>query len=71
MACLTKQHRKHDVIDIEEEKRESLFMEIDAVMNELQIKKVRISAVQTQLEKNNENCIIKIGQITEKFKKTN
>ena len=58
--CLTKQHRKHDIVDIGEGQKEMLMTSVNEVISNLQIKKLKLSVAQSDLEKNNDNCITQI-----------
>ena len=59
-VCLTKKHRKHDIVDAEEEQKEVLAKSLGEIISDLQMKKLKFAAAKAELEKHNENCMTNI-----------
>ena len=55
--CLTKYHRKHDVIDIEEAEKETLRTKIEMIVKNLERRKQAAKVVQSTMNGLYENCV--------------
>ena len=68
-TCLSKDHQKHDVVGIEEERKNTLFTKIKKLFKDLQGKIKKISDARNELKKNNEVCVSKLKAEQEKYVK--
>ena len=56
-SCFTKQHKKHDIVEIEEAKKETLLQEINILQLSLKSKIDQISGVKNKIQRNSQGCI--------------
>ena len=60
LPCLTRNHRGHDVIEIEEAERETLLARIEVFVNDLEERKGNIFEVEKNTEEERMECVKKI-----------
>ena len=60
--CLTKYHRGHDVIDMEEEEKETLVKKLDSETQKLGAKKGKVLAVKEEVKERNEICLVRLEE---------
>ena len=60
--CLTKYHRGHDVIDVEEEEKETLVKKLDSETQKLATKKGKVLAVKEEVKERNEICLVRLEE---------
>ena len=67
--CLTKYHRGHDVIDMEEEEKETLVKKLDSETQKLGAKKEKVLAVKEEVKERNEICLVRLEERKEEHLK--
>ena len=60
--CLTKRHRKHDIVDAGENEKEELLTSLTSAIESLSFKKDQITAVQNAEERRNDDCLQKLTE---------
>ena len=61
-VCLTKRHRKHDIVDADENKKEELLTSLTSAIESLSFKKDQITTVQNAEESKNDDCLQKLTE---------
>ena len=59
-TCLTRHHRGHDVVEIEEAEKEALFKKIEVFVKDLEERKGNILEVKKNIEEDSMECVKKI-----------
>ena len=69
MSCLSLNHKKHEVIDIEEQEKEILLKDVREIKQNLELQEERISQVKEDVDSEADRCIESLKKTKEDFVK--
>ena len=65
-ACMTRKHKKHDVVDVDENRKEELLENLNSAIDSFSLKKEKLANTQIPMDRKKDECLEKLKEEKEK-----